>query len=498
MYTVRMSGRALKMSRRVIPLIAAALLAGLSGWAQPPLYDTVIANGRVIDPESKTDAVRNVGISNGKIRSISAAPLQGRDVIDAKGLVVAPGFIDLHWHGLDPATDRFEVMDGVTASLELEIGVADVDKAYAAREGRSLIHHGFAAGHPAARMIALGEADGWTKLLPNAEAARLVATPEQVTQMKSLIEAQLKKGAVAVGFGLAYTPVADYSEVLEMFRVASRFKASCHVHIRGGSTGGANSDNRVKGVSEMIAASAITGAAVQIVHINSSGMEKTAELLRMIGDARSRGIDISTEAYPYTAGCTDIRAAFFDEYGSRPDKDFEVLQWVATGERLNRESFNKYRQRGGLVIVHGNTEERVHTAILSPLSMIASDGFDLSPGQGHPRSSGTFSRILSKYVREESSLSLTEAIRKMALMPAQRLELRVPSMKDKGRIRLGADADIAVFDALKVADKSTYEKPDTMSDGMRYVLVDGVTVVSKGTVVGGRFPGKGIRAPRVE
>jgi N-acyl-D-aspartate/D-glutamate deacylase len=461
----------------------------------PQTFDMVIANGRVIDPESGLDDVRYIGISGNKIAAISASPMQGKTVIDARGLVVAPGFIDLHFHGIDPESDRFEAMDGVTASFELEIGVADVDKAYAARQGRSLIHHGFAAGHPAARMIALGEKDAWTKLLPDAEAARRVATPEQISAMKQHLTQQLERGAVAVGFGLAYTPAADYTEVLEMFRVAARFNAPCHVHIRGGSTQGASSDNRVKGVSEMIAASAMTGAPAQIVHVNSSGMEMTGELLRMIGEARSHGIDVSTEAYPYTAGCTNIKAAFFDEWEGRKPEEFNQLQWVATGERLTPATFREYRRQGGLVIVHGNTEERVRLAILSPLTMIASDGFDTRPGEGHPRSAGTFSRILAKYVRDEKALSLNDALRKMTLMPARRIEKRVPEMRNKGRLKIGGDADVVIFDNGRIQDQATYENPDRFSTGMEYVIVDGVPVVKAGKLVTGVYPGKGIRAP---
>lgn len=469
------------------------LFAALALNAQT--FDTVILNGRVLDPESGLDAVRNLGITAGKVRAISAAGLTGKRIIDAKGLVVTPGFIDLHFHGIDPATDRYEAMDGVTASFELEIGVADVDKAYAARQGRSLIHHGFAAGHPAARMIALHEAGGSTKLLPSAEAATRVATDEQITEMKRHIEHQLQRGAVAVGLGLAYTPVASFLETIEMFRVAARFHAPCHVHLRGSGTAAQSANGRIQGLSEVIAAAAITGAPLQVVHINSSGVEATADMLRIIGEARSHGVDVTTEAYPYTAGCTDLKSALFDSWETRPDAEFATLQWVATGERLNRASFAKYRRQGGLVIVHGNTEARVHTAILSPLTMIASDGFDVKPGQGHPRSSGTYSRILGKYVREEKGLSLNDAIRKMSLMPAQRLEKRVPAMRNKGRIRVGSDADLAIFDAARITDRSTYEAPDRFSEGMHYVLVDGVPVVSEGKLVQGAFPGKGIRAP---
>lgn len=473
----------------------AFLLMSLALRAQS--FDTVILNGRVVDPESKLDAVRHLGITGGKVRAISETLLAGKRTIDAKGLVVAPGFIDLHWHGTDPASDAYEALDGVTASFELEIGVADVDKAYAARAGRSLIHHGFAAGHPAARMLALGEADGAAKLLPAAEATSIIASDAQIAAMKRHLETQLKRGAVAVGFGLAYTPAASYLEPIEMFRLAAKYNAPCHVHVRGGGTPGQSSNGRVQGVSEVIAAAAISGAPVQIVHINSTGVEMTGELLKMIGDARAHGVDVTTEAYPYTAGCTHIETALFDSWGDRPDADFNTLQWVATGERLNRATFAKYRKQGGLVIVHGNTEERVHTAILSPLTMIASDGFDIPNGQGHPRSSGTYTRILAKYVREEKSLSMMDAINKMSLMPARRLEKRAPSMRDKGRIRIGSDADLSIFDPATVADKSSYEHPDRYAVGMRYVLVDGVPIVDGGKLVKGAFPGKGVRAPIV-
>ena len=139
---------------------------------------------------------------------------------------------------------------------------------------------------------------------------------------------------------------------------------------------------------------------------NSSGQEATGRLLELIADARAHGVDVSTEAYPYTAGATRIDSALFDSWMDKLPADYQPLPWNSTGERLTRERFLKYRKRGGLVITHANTEERVRTAILSPLTMIASDGFDVVEGQGHPRSGATFSRVLAKYVREEKSLSL--------------------------------------------------------------------------------------------
>ncbi len=446
-----------------------------------------------MDPESGLNAVRNVGISQGRVQAITAAPIQGKRVIDASGLIVAPGFIDLHWHGKDPASDKYEALDGVTASFELEIGTADVDGWYKARAGRSMIHHGVSAGHAPIRMELLHDSGDF---LPADKGAFDPLLPEQLSMMKLRLEQELKKGAVGVGFGIVYTPAATYWEILEMFRVAARFQASCHVHLRGASSTIENGENgRMQGLSEVIAAAAISGAPLQVVHINSSGQESVGKMLQIIADAKSHGMDITTEAYPYTAGATRIESASFQGWEKRPESDYQKLQWAATGERLTRETFLKYRKQRGVVIIHSNTEQNVREAILSPLTMIASDGFDVREGEGHPRSAGTFSRILAKYVREEKSLSLMDALRKMSLMPAQRLERRVPSMKNKGRLRVGADADVTIFDPQRVQDRSTYEHPALASAGIQYVLVDGTPVVDGGAAVTGVFPGTGVRAP---
>ena len=453
-------------------------------------YDLVILNGRVMDPESRTDSIRNLGVTNGSIKIITSNKLSGRQVVDAQGLVVAPGFIDLHQHGQDEENYRFKARDGVTSALELEVGTGDIDRWYSQRTGKSLINFGVSVGHLAARMMAMNEP---VTFVPSGEAARRAATDEEIARMKETLDSGLRRGAVGVGLGIQYTPLASHWEILEMFRVAKRYDASVHVHMRNG--GVVEPASSVQALEEVVAAAAITGAALHVVHINSTGGGNTLKLLEMIGEARARNIDVTTECYPYLAGMTDIKSAIFNE-GWREvfGIDYKDLQWAATGERLTEESFQRYRKTGGMVAIFSMTEEMVSGAVKSPLTMIASDGI-LENGKGHPRTAGTYSRVLGSYVREQGALSLMDAITKMTLMPAQRLEKRVPSMKNKGRIKVGADADLTIFDPKTINDRSTYQEPAQYSEGVKFVIVNGEMVVKDGTIQSGVHPGRPIRAP---
>jgi N-acyl-D-aspartate/D-glutamate deacylase len=454
------------------------------------VYDVVLLNGRVIDPESKLDAVRNIGISHGRIEVITSRQLSGRAVINAQGLVVSPGFIDLHQHGQNEENYRFKVMDGVTMALELEVGTGDIDSWYAEREGKTLINYGVSIGHLAARMAAMHDP---ISFLPTGEASRRAATDLEIAEMKRRIEHGLRRGAVAVGFGIQYIPQASHWEILEMFRVAARFGASCHVHLR--NAGLKEPASSIQALEEVIAAAAMTGAPLHVVHIQSTGGRATPNLLQMIGEAKSRKLDVTTECYPYIAGMTEIKSAIFNEGWQEVfGIDYKDLQWAATGERLTKESFEKYRKAGGYVAVFSMTEEIVEGALKSPLTMIASDGI-LDSGKGHPRTAGTYTRVLGKYVREQRALTLMDALRKMTLMPAQRLEQRVPKMRNKGRIQVGADADLTVFDPEGVIDRSTYREPAKYAEGIKYVLVNGVVVVKGGKLQTGVYPGRPVRAP---
>lgn len=468
-------------------LVAGTLLAAALAGAAPP-YDLVIANGRVLDPESGLDAVRHVGIRDGVVQAVSEIPLSGERIIEAKGLIVAPGFIDLHWHGTNPRSSYYQAMDGVTSTFELEIGVADVDRWYDERAGRMPINYGVAVGHAPVRMGVMNDPGVF---VPAADAARRKATEAQVEQIARGVEHGLRRGAVGVGFGLAYTPAASTWEILEMFRVAARHRAAAFVHLRGASSAG--SADREAGLLEVIAHSAVSGAPVHVAHINSSAQEAIERMLGIVEAARERGVDVSTEAYPYTAGMTRIEAFLFDSWTDKPDAEYARLQWVATGERLTRETFLRYREQGGYVLIHANTDERVRSAVTHPLTIIGSDGFDILP-PAHPRSAATYSRVLRQYVREEGLLDLMSALRKMTLLPAQRLEARVPAMRNKGRIRVGADADVVVFELDAVRDAATYEHPVRYAEGMRHVLVNGEFVVHEGRVVDAAVPGRPVRA----
>jgi len=475
-----------------VALAALGLCIGGVGCVLAEPFDTVIANGRVIDPESGLDAVRHLGIRGGVIRAVSADPLAGIDVVDASGLVVSPGFIDLHWHGVRPESHRYQAMDGVTASFELEVGVADVDRWYAEREGKEPIHFGVAIGHIPVRMAVKGDAGAF---LPSGPGAKAAVSPEELADILARIDHGLRRGAVAVGLGVVYTPAAQTWELLEVFRLAARYRTFTHVHVRGASSAAGAGADREAGLLEVLALSAASGAPVHVAHIQSSGQGSTARMLDIIGDARSRGIDVTTECYPYTAGATRIESFLFDSWYDRPEADYAKLQWVRTGERLTRESFKRYREEGGLVLIHANTEAVIRTAVAHPLTMIASDGFDVAPGEGHPRSAGTFSRVLGRYVREAGLLSLPDALRKMTIEPARRLEGRVPSMRSKGRIREGADADLTVFDPARIIDRATFEQPAQFSAGIEHVLVEGRFVVRGGRLDESAMPGRAIRAP---
>jgi N-acyl-D-aspartate/D-glutamate deacylase len=412
---------------------------------------------------------------------VSETPLQGARTIDAANHVVAPGFIDLHEHGQQEESYRMMVRDGVTSAFELEVGTGDVGGWYAAREGGQIVNYGVAIGHIPARMKVLG--DPGRGLLPAGIGGTGSANEAQMAEMEAILRKGLAEGAVAMGFGSAYTPGAPMSEIERMFRVSAEGGSSAHIHMRGG----------VAGLEETLRAAATAKTPLHIVHVNSSAGDGISQFLATIQQARDAGQDVTTEAYPYGAGMTEIQSALYDDWRTWPDERFALNQLVSTGERLTRATFEQARKTGGTVITHGRSEEQTRAAIASPLPMIASDGF-IENGRGHPRTSGTFAKVLGRYVRDERVVPLMDALRRMTLQPARRLERRTPAMARKGRINVGVDADVTIFDPARVIDRATYEDASIPSAGIPYVIVNGQVVVDKGEVTPAR-PGKAVRAP---
>jgi N-acyl-D-aspartate/D-glutamate deacylase len=467
-------------------LCLAVVLSPLLALSQS--YDVVIQGGRVIDPETGLDAVRNVGIIQGKIKKISAETLDGKQVISAKGLIVAPGFIDLHQHAQDLESQHVKALDGVTTALEMEIGKPDIVAFLQSKEGHSLINYGTTASHPAARSLVFGTPIPEDGLLPKSGAATdQPASPAQIETMKARLRHELDAGALGVGMGVQYTPGATRWEVIEMFRLAAERRMPVYTHIR--SNGKQEPGSNIESVGEVIGAAAITGASLHVVHINSSCGAQALDCLALIAGARARGLDVTTEAYPYEAAMTSINSARFNPgWREKSGATYHDLMLPETGERLTKERFDELHNASEPrpVVLFSNTMDAVDPVFRNPLVMVASDG-----EKGHPRNAGTFCRVLARYVRSQGTLTLMDAIRKMSLMPAQVLERSTSSARFKGRLQEGADADVVIFDPQTVTDRATYQHPMETSVGVEYLL-GGAMLVDKGKLMEGVFPGKAI------
>lgn len=465
-------------------ILSSFLIADLPALAQT--YDLVIHGGRVIDPETGLDAIRDVGIVGKTIAGISAKSLEGKRVVNANGLIVAPGFIDLHQHEQTYESDRLKALDGVTTALEMEIGRPDVAQFLGQRKGHALINYGATASHVAARALAFHEPLPPNGILPSSgHATNEAANPEQLQEIENRLRSELEAGALGIGMGIQYTPGATRLEVIHIFRLAAERHLPVFVHVR--SAGKLEPGSSIESVSEVIAASAITGASLHIAHINSSCLKEAFECIAMVAGARGRGLDVTTEAYPYTAGMTQINSALFNPgWREKFGIDYDALQLPDTGERLTAPRFEELHAsktpQGVLLFL--NDDATVDSIIRDPLVIIASDGL-----LSHPRNAGTYSRVLARYVRGQRSLTLMDAIRKMSLMPAQRLEGATLTATKKGRIQVNADADIVVFDPETVSDRATYADPKQPSVGMKYVFVGGTAVVEMGKIVPNVYPG---------
>jgi len=511
--------------RTIKLLMLAVLVWGFVGESRPadraePRYDTVILGGRVIDPETATDAVLNVGIIDGTIAIVTDQAIRGRRKIAAQGLVVAPGFIDLHAHGQSVAADRMQAFDGVTTALELESGILPIDDWYRAQgELPRVLNYGASAAWTFARIAELEGLDPEADLRWFQKAFSLknwVETPasqEQVDRIVSQVEQGILDGAIGIGINAGYAPGGGYKELLAIHALAARHGVPTFTHIS--SDYPDDPDSAAENIGKIISFSAATGSQAHVCHLNSSSLKDIETTSAMIRSVQEQGLPITVEAYTYGASSTTIGSALFSEK-SMERKSIEFSQIELNGVPLDEQTFTETRANNpGAIIVFRFLDMPADAAILDrsvlfPGGAIASDampwvykqsGEPVDDAQwpladrafAHPRSAGTYTRLLSQWVRERNALSLSEAIRKSSLIPAQILEQSVPQMTRKGRIQEGMDADIIVFDAETVQDKATFVEPNQPAQGMYAVLVNGTPVIEAGQLVLEADPGRAIR-----
>lgn len=493
-------------------------------FAQP--FDTVILNGRVIDPETGLDAVRNIGIENGEIVAISEFVLVGEVEIDASGHIVAPGFIDLHAHGMAVGDMRMQAMQGVTTVLELESGVLPISNWYdALATQQTPLNYGASAAWTFARIAAFSntEPEATPAYFQDAQVRNdwkeEIANPAQFDQILELVEGGLEEGALGIGINAGYAPGYGQKEYFALAKLANQYSVPTFNHVR--YIGDQQPDGGFDAIKELIANAALTGAHMHISHINSTSVRDIHATLDLVERAQANGINVTVEAYPYGAGNTVVGAAMFsgENWQERLNTSAEAFQ--LGDRRLTEKELEDYQanEPGTFITWHYLDDEvpedmaLIDASITHPAVMIASDAvfwsyFDANGAAqiysgdewplpesvfSHPRSSGAFAKILRSYVRERGLLSMSEAIRKISLMPAQTLEESVPQMRKKGRIQIGMDADIVVFDPATIADLATYSNANQPAVGVQTVLVNGAFTVRDGELVLNADGGEAIR-----
>ncbi len=483
--------------RKLITAIALLILAACSAD-----YDLVIANGRVIDPETGLDAIKYVGVNDGNISQITDTALSGRQTIDASGLVVAPGFIDVHSHSPTLLGQRANLLDGVTTQLDLEAGSFPVSFYGEHFRDGAQINYGSSVGHWAVRTKVIEAVNmpyifSGNKVLTMAGATWMQeATAAQIEQMRLLLNQGLDEGGLGIGVLLDYmTQAVSDAELRMLFEVASIREVPLYIHVRRGYTGDP------AGLIEVIDLAKETGAALFVCHISHNAMGRIGEWLALIDEANQSGANITTETLSYAAGGTSISADVFRrrDWQAIFDITYEDVQWVATGEWLTKESWDKYakEQPTGMVNHHYVKEDWVETALQWPRMMVSTDALPAIDTSlpTNPNIAGTFSRVLGHYVRERNILSLHEALAKMSLYQAQWMEQASPLFKKKGRIQAGADADIVIFDPSTVAANAVYGDPYLAPTGIVHVLVGGEIVVEDSAHLEGSSPGQKLLGP---
>jgi N-acyl-D-aspartate/D-glutamate deacylase len=468
------------------PSTAQALAGAPPEPADNHLYDVVITGGRVIDPETRFDRVADVGIDGPTIVAITHHKLNARMTIDAKDRVVAPGFIDMISYDPNSYGVWYKIADGVTTNLGMHGMLMTAEQFFGtyAQQG-SPCHYGGAYDNYFMRGdgrfgIGSGEA----------------ATPRQLDQLAADIEEQVHQGWIGASFSPEYSPGISDDEIKRQSAVAAKYGLPCFFHGRYSTD--IPPDDNAKTLQEIIDVARTTGAPVHVMHITSTGGTfQMPQALDTIQQARTSGLDVSACLYPYNFWATYIQSARFnDGWQQRFHITYSDLVIPGTGERLTAERFDELRSasKNTLVAAYAIPEPDVVTGLQSPMTMIGSDAI-LTPGDNnHPRGAGCFSRALGHYVREQKTLSLVDALAKMTILPAKRLEAKAPALQKKGRLQRGADADITIFDPNTVADRATVQDPSQTAAGIEYVLVLGTMVLSPDGPDKTKLPGQPIKS----
>lgn len=483
-------------------------------------HDLVLRGGRVIDPETGLDGVRDVAIEGRRIAAVSEDRLDALSVVDVAGLTVSPGFIDLHSHAQTLAGRRLQACDGVTTAFDLEGGRAPIDAAYReeARWGAP-IHYGFSASWAAVRMQVMAGIDatgGVGRLLDNLgkPAWQRQASADEVARILSQLRRDLCAGGVGIGLLMGYAPGVAPDEYLSVARLAAEAGVPTFTHSR--DLIELTPGTLIDGAEEIVRAAGETGASMHHCHVNSTSGRHIDRVLALVARSQAQGAKVSTEAYPYGSGATAVGAAFLaperlGERGLSP----RSLTYLPTGERIAdaaRLRSLRAGDPGGAVIVDFLDEDDpadvalLRRSLLFADTIIASDAMPPISRAGrsdpeawplpasevtHPRTAGTYGRALRLW--REAGLPLSDVIRRCTLLPARLLEACAPAMGAKGRVQVGADADLAVLDAARVTDQATYAESTRPSSGIIHVLVHGRFVVSDAELVPGARPGQPVR-----
>lgn len=491
------------------------------------MHDLVIRDGRVIDPESGHDAVADVAVAEGRIVAIGRALGRAGQVIDAAGLVVAPGFIDLHGHGQSLPADRMQAFDGVTTSLELELGVWPVSRWYdeQAHAGR-MLNFGASSGWVFARIAAMtlqqveSSVEGMGRAMRDPRWSNAVASAAETADIVERVRAGLDQGGLGIGFPNAYAPQAGVKEMSALCSLAAAYDAPTFTHIAYMS----NIDPRssIEAYTRLIGYAGSTGAHMHICHFNATSLQDVERAAELVRTAQRQGLKVTVEAYPYGVGSSVVSAAFFTDpaFPERTGGGYDSIELLHTRHRFTSRDDLLAAQDddpGALILWHyldvdvsARHRELLDVSILFPGGAIASDAMawtidgatytgDAWPlpdnAVSHPRSSGTFTRFLRHWVRERQSMPLIDGVRKCTLLPAQVLEPSTPLMRRKARIQPGCDADLVVFDYETLTDRADFAAMNRPAEGMRHVLVHGNPVISDGTLRLDARPGQPVRRP---